>query len=104
MGRKLLAVQKKVKAKRPVVSTKTILVILGHVWRLSESRCFLVACIADASSFFSTITDHHDTNKGKEGSVLPVLLFLTDGWSAYPNSTHRAFREKVKQTSTASRK
>ena len=29
---------------------------------------------------------------------LRPLLVLTDGWSAYPNSIRRAFREKVKQT------
>ena len=30
--------------------------------------------------------------------VLRPLLVLTDGWSAYPNSIRRAFREKVKLT------
>jgi IS1 family transposase len=30
---------------------------------------------------------------------LAPLLVLTDGWSAYPNSIRRAFREKVRKTS-----
>jgi IS1 family transposase len=30
---------------------------------------------------------------------LASLLILTDGWSAYPNSIRRAFREKAKKTS-----
>jgi hypothetical protein len=29
---------------------------------------------------------------------LRAVLVLTDGWSAYPGSIRRAFREKVKQT------
>jgi transposase-like protein/IS1 family transposase len=31
-------------------------------------------------------------------ACLRPLLVLTDGWSAYPNSIRRAFRQKVKQT------
>ncbi len=31
-------------------------------------------------------------------ACLRPLLVLTDGWSAYPNSIRRAFREKVKLT------
>jgi hypothetical protein len=31
-------------------------------------------------------------------ACLRPLLVLTDGWSAYPGSIRRAFREKVKQT------
>ena len=34
---------------------------------------------------------------------LRPLLVLTDGWSAYPNSIRRAFREKVKLTSGVGR-
>lgn len=34
---------------------------------------------------------------------LRPLLVLTDGWSAYPNSIRRAFREKVKRTVGAGR-
>jgi IS1 family transposase len=36
-------------------------------------------------------------------ACLHPLLVLTDGWSAYPNSIRRAFREKVKQTSGVGR-
>jgi transposase-like protein/IS1 family transposase len=32
------------------------------------------------------------------GQVLRAVLICTDGWSAYPNSIRRAFREKVKET------
>ncbi|WP_236601266.1 hypothetical protein [Ktedonobacter sp. SOSP1-52] len=32
------------------------------------------------------------------GQSLKALLVLTDGWSAYPGSIKRAFREKVKET------
>jgi IS1 family transposase len=32
------------------------------------------------------------------GQALQALLVLTDGWSAYPGSIKRAFREKVKET------
>ncbi len=35
-------------------------------------------------------------------AMLPLLV-LTDGWSAYPNSIRRAFREKVKLTSGVGR-
>src|SRR6266568_597671 len=35
-------------------------------------------------------------------AMLPLLV-LTDGWSAYPNSIRRAFREKVKQHSGVGR-
>jgi IS1 family transposase len=31
-------------------------------------------------------------------ACLRPLLILTDGWSAYPNSIRRAFREKIKRT------
>lgn len=34
----------------------------------------------------------------RSAQALCPLLLLTDGWSAYPNSIRRAFREKVKQT------
>jgi IS1 family transposase len=34
---------------------------------------------------------------------LRPLLVLTDGWSAYPNSIRRAFRQKVKRTAGAGR-
>jgi IS1 family transposase len=34
---------------------------------------------------------------------LRPLLVLTDGWSAYPNSIRRAFREKVKRTAGVGR-
>ena len=33
----------------------------------------------------------------RSAQALRPLLVLTDGWSAYPNSIRRAFREKVKQ-------
>jgi IS1 family transposase len=36
-------------------------------------------------------------------ACLRPLLVLTDGWSAYPNSIRRAFREKVKRTSGVGR-
>jgi IS1 family transposase len=36
-------------------------------------------------------------------ACLRPLLVLTDGWSAYPNSIRRAFREKVKLTSGVGR-
>jgi IS1 family transposase len=36
-------------------------------------------------------------------ACLHPLLVLTDGWSAYPGSIRRAFREKVKQTPGAGR-
>src|SRR5207253_384900 len=39
----------------------------------------------------------------RAAQVLRPLLVLTDGWSAYPNSIRRAFREKVKQTSGVGR-
>jgi len=39
----------------------------------------------------------------RAAQVLRPLLVLTDGWAAYPNSIHRAFREKVKQTSGVGR-
>src|SRR5437588_9528673 len=35
----------------------------------------------------------------RSAQALRPLLVLTDGWSAYPNSIRRAFREKVKQYS-----
>ena len=35
----------------------------------------------------------------RAASLLRPLLVLTDGWSAYPGSIRRAFREKVKATS-----
>jgi IS1 family transposase len=39
----------------------------------------------------------------RSAQALRPLLLLTDGWSAYPNSIRRAFREKVKQTSGVGR-
>ena len=39
----------------------------------------------------------------RSAQVLRPLLVLTDGWSAYPNSIRRAFREKVKQNSGVGR-
>src|SRR5712691_4415320 len=34
----------------------------------------------------------------RSAQALGPLLVLTDGWSAYPGSIRRAFRQKVKQT------
>ncbi len=39
----------------------------------------------------------------RSAQALRPLLLLTDGWSAYPNSICRAFREKVKQTNGVGR-
>jgi IS1 family transposase len=39
----------------------------------------------------------------RSAQALRPLLLLTDGWSAYPGSIRRAFREKVKQTSGVGR-
>jgi transposase-like protein/IS1 family transposase len=37
------------------------------------------------------------------GQPLGTVLVLTDGWSAYPNSIRRAFRDKVKKTGRSGR-
>ena len=39
----------------------------------------------------------------RAAQAMRPLLVLTDGWSAYPNSIRRAFREKVKQHSGVGR-
>jgi IS1 family transposase len=39
----------------------------------------------------------------RAAQVLRPLLVLTDGWSAYPGSIRRAFREKVKETARRGR-
>jgi len=39
----------------------------------------------------------------RAAQILHPLLVLTDGWSAYPGSIRRAFREKVKETARRGR-
>jgi hypothetical protein len=39
----------------------------------------------------------------RTAQILRPLLVLTDGWSAYPGSIRRAFREKVKETARRGR-
>jgi IS1 family transposase len=49
------------------------------------------------------LADHLMQQVRKSAQALRPLLILTDGWSAYPGSIRRAFREKVKQTSGVGR-
>ena len=46
----------------------------------------------------STLADHLLHHVRRCCQKLCELLICTDGWSAYPNSIRRAFREKVKRT------
>jgi IS1 family transposase len=46
----------------------------------------------------STLADHLVHQVRRCAQKLCALLICTDGWSAYPNSIRRAFREKVKRT------
>ncbi len=49
------------------------------------------------------LADHLMQQVRRSAQALRPLLILTDGWSAYPGSIRRAFREKVKQTSGVGR-
>src|SRR5436305_781352 len=61
---------------------------LGGVVQLSRDR---------------TLADRLMSQVRRSAQALRPLLVLTDGWSAYPNSIRRAFREKVKQHSGVGR-
>src|SRR6266700_1570606 len=61
---------------------------LGGVVQLSRDR---------------TLADRLMSQLRRSAQALRPLLVLTDGWSAYPNSIRRAFREKVKQHSGVGR-
>ena len=50
-----------------------------------------------------SLADHLMQQVRRSAQALRPLLLLTDGWSAYPGSIRRAFREKVKQTDGAGR-
>ncbi len=49
------------------------------------------------------LADHLMQQVRRSAQALRPLLILTDGWSAYPGSIRRAFREKVKQSSGVGR-
>lgn len=61
---------------------------LGGVVQLSRDR---------------SLADRLMSQVRRSAQALRPLLVLTDGWSAYPNSIRRAFREKVKQHSGVGR-
>ncbi len=50
-----------------------------------------------------SLADHLLSQVRRCAASLRPLLVLTDGWSAYPGSIRRAFREKVKRTAGVGR-